>query len=165
MDKIKAFFASIDWATGLGFVVGTVWRWLKALPKKIWDSIWAFVGSPKVWLAAALFAIAGYFGGHYVASRHVTTLKADLKLRDDQFVANSATIAALNRVNADLKERLSKATPAPAASPAPVAAPAASPAPVAAPAAVSPPVVQAKAVARKAKPAPAKPVPLFGGLF
>lgn len=100
--------------------------WLRWGARALWASLAAFFGSRQVWLAGALMAFLGYYGGFLVGARHVPYLKAEarnMKALADQASRREKERAA--EVTA-LKKQLSEA----AAKPAPVArrkAPAAAP--------------------------------------
>lgn len=141
MARIWIYLHTIDWAHGLGLAAGAVWRWLCALPRRITKSVAAFLGSPQVWLAACLFAFAGFCGGYLVVEGKLHRLQETNRvLMDKQKIAGTAAAALgmevgeLRSANSRLSEDLRKAlaekpavdTPAskspPVATPAPVAA-------------------------------------------
>lgn len=136
MTRIWVYMQTIDWAHGIGAVLGAIWRGTKSLLGAVVKSVAAFVASPQVWAAAALFAFLGFCGGFLLMEPKVHSLNvqarglaADLKTASDKVTALAAENVQLAGA---LKKLQEGQKPAPEAQPAPAAKspPAATPAPV-----------------------------------
>jgi len=100
--------------------VRSVWGWIAWAFSALRSSLVAFVASPKVWLAAGLFAFLGYYGGFLVGARHVPYLKTELKLaheaRKRTTMRNIELVSALGTMREELEQaRKALAKPAPVA--------------------------------------------------
>ncbi len=110
MKKIKEILGSIDVARWLGVLAAYLWAGVR----KIRNSLVAFVGSPKVWLAAAMFTLAGYWAGHLVMAGKVRSLDVTAQelVRDKASLSNR--IDELSGRNRDLAQKLADAMKPPA---------------------------------------------------
>lgn len=111
----------------------SAWEWIVWAWKAFRASVTAFLTSPQVWFAAAVFAFIGYYGGYLLGVRHVPVLKADIKVLEksvEKLTDSNRVLAAANEaLKKQLETKASTAEPAPVKA-APVAkrkAPAAAP--------------------------------------
>lgn len=105
MQKIKDWMGAIDIARWLGVLASYIWCGVK----KVRDSMITFVASPKVWLAAAVFALAGYWAGHMLMAGKVRSLDVTASALARDKIALNTEMEVLRGKNRDLSQKLADA--------------------------------------------------------
>lgn len=58
--------------------MSNIWEWVAWVAARLWASLVAFVASPQVWAAAAVFALLGFCAGHIDGASPVRGLRSDV---------------------------------------------------------------------------------------